>query len=668
MSLQLSTLPKFNLPQPSSAPVAPAAPAGSATSVTWPWTPLDVAWLKFLNSHQASTHALHDLLALLVSYQMGRGHACLDLELLWQDPSHLLDWSEAQVKALKQHSTHSSEAPSDLFSEPVNPWAEAAKSMPWAMGDHSPIVVSNQTNGQPRRIYLRRAWQAEQSIQAAIQTRLATHFEVPQDTEEKLKSLFGDEAQATDWQRVACAKALRAGITLITGGPGTGKTTTVVRLLALLQHAAKDQQQTLRIHLAAPTGKAASRLSASIQSALATLPEGWAEGIPSQAVTLHQLLQYNPDAAARKAPILATDLVVVDEASMIDLELMARLMACVPAHARMVLLGDKDQLASVEAGAVWSQLCEGAAQSDDHTQAHNNTAYTLPEQTAVLHVSRRFDASSGIGQWAKLINEGQHEALKEKWQALPITGQLPSDDLTEIQRWPDAWRERSQGALHPEVVNALKLGWTHWLSELKPLLQTGAVCDNAQALKLLNTFSEFQVLSALRQGAWGVQALNDRIAVALGLSANRDKSFQPQTSKDNWFIGRPIMVTRNDYHLNLMNGDVGQCLPTASGLRVAFPDGQGGVRWVLPSRLDAVETVWAMTVHKSQGSEYDHVLMVLPDRDAPVLTRELLYTGVTRAKTQLTWWAPNPAVLFNAVRQRVTRSGGLADGLFHPAK
>jgi ATP-dependent exoDNAse (exonuclease V) alpha subunit len=117
-----------------------------------------------------------------------------------------------------------------------------------------------------------------------------------------------------------------------------------------------------------------------------------------------------------------------------------------------------------------------------------------------------------------------------------------------------------------------------------------------------------------RQGAWGVQALNDRIAVALGLSANRDKSFQPQASKDHWFVGRPIMVTRNDYHLNLMNGDVGQCLPTASGLRVAFPDGQGGVRWVLPSRLDAVETVWAMTVHKSQGSEYDHVLMVLPDQ------------------------------------------------------
>jgi exodeoxyribonuclease V alpha subunit len=206
------------------------------------------------------------------------------------------------------------------------------------------------------------------------------------------------------------------------------------------------------------------------------------------------------------------------------------------------------------------------------------------------------------------------------------------------------------------------------LSLLKPLQKVDAVCEKVQALQLLNSFSEFQVLCALRQGPWGVEILNDRIAVALGLSPVREKSLPSNSSQDAWFVGRPVMVTRNDYHLNLMNGDVGQCLPTAHGLRVAFPDGKGGVRWVLPSRLDAVETVWAMTVHKSQGSEYDHVLMVLPDRDAPVLTRELLYTGVTRAKKHLTWWVPTPAVLIAAVGQRVTRSGGLADGLFHRSK
>ena len=461
---------------------------------------------------------------------------------------------------------------------------------------------------------------------------------------------------------------MRAGLTLITGGPGTGKTTTVVRLLALLQQAAHDQQATLRIHLAAPTGKAASRLSASIQLALASLPEGWGIGLPSQAVTLHQLLQYNPDAAARAAPSLATDLVVVDEASMIDLELMARLMKCVPAQARLVLLGDKDQLASVEAGAVWSQLCEGADQADNDTQAHLGKPYTLPEQTAVLHVSRRFHANSAIGQWAQLINAGDQQQLQKQWQALSNVSAADDVEKPELQRWPDAWRERPQGQLHPEVVHALRQGWSAWLEALKPLQQGDAICDNAQALQLLNRFSEFQVLCALRQGAWGVQSLNERIAMALGLSKNAERNFQPAKAQDAWFLGRPIMVTRNDYHLQLMNGDVGQCLPTANGLRVAFPDGKGGVRWVLPSRLDAVESVWAMTVHKSQGSEYEHVLLVLPDRDAPVLTRELLYTGVTRAKSRLSWWVPNATVLFNSVGQRVTRSGGLADALFHPSK
>ena len=638
--------------------------------ISWPWTALDMAWLQFLKSHQTTSDPLHDLLALLVSHQMGRGHACLDLDVLLQDPAHLLDWTDVQIKALTQFVATSkhNEQPSDLFSTPRNPWSEAAKSMPWAVGENSPILVSFQEDGQAQRVYLRRAWQAEQTIQSSIHARLSQNFEVPKDSQEKLNKLFGLQTEPTDWQRIACAKALRAGLTLITGGPGTGKTTTVVRLLALLQQSAHDQQTTLRIHLAAPTGKAASRLSSSIQLALASLPEAWGEGIPSKAVTLHQLLQYNPNAASRAAPLLATDLVVVDEASMIDLELMARLVKCVPAKARLVLLGDKDQLASVEAGAVWSQLCEGAAHADNATQAHATKPYTLSEQTAVLHVSRRFDANSAIGQWAQLINAGNLQQIQEQWQALSTASAEDGIESPAVQIWPDHWRDRPEGQLQPEVVHALRAGWSAWLQALKPLQQADAICDNALALQLLNRFSEFQVLCALRQGIWGVQSLNERIAMALGLSQSVERNFQPAKAQNGWFLGRPIMVTRNDYHLQLMNGDVGQCLPTVNGLRVAFPDGKGGVRWVLPSRLDAVETVWAMTVHKSQGSEYDHVLLVLPDRDAPVLTRELLYTGVTRAKSRLTWWVPNPSVLFNSVGQRVTRSGGLADTLFHPSK
>jgi exodeoxyribonuclease V alpha subunit len=629
---------------------------------------LDLAWLQFLKSHQPSSEALHDILALLVSYQMGRGHACLDLDVLWHAPAHLLAWSDPQIKALTSlvKANSSTLPPADLLAPEINPWAEAAMTLPWAQGEHSPLVIETNAVSAVVRIYLRRAWQAEQTIALTLQARLGQHFDVPPDADEKLNALFGKPGVQTDWQRVACAKALRSGLTLITGG--TGKTTTVVRLLALLQKAAQDGQQTLRIHLAAPTGKAASRLSTSIQNALSSLPDGWAKGIPTQAVTLHQLLQYNPEATARPAPVLATDLVVVDEASMIDLELMARLMKCVPLEARLVLLGDKDQLASVEAGAVWSQLCEGVAHADDHTSPNSTMAYTLSEQTAVLHVSRRFHANSAIGQWARLINEGQQQPLKSQWQTLPLTSAELIDAADEVQRCPEVWRERTQGQLHPSVAIALKNGWADWLMALKPLQTDNAICSNEQAFQLLSSFHKFQVLCALRQGAWGVQALNDAIAIALGLSKVPERSFQKASAQDAWFVGRPIMVTRNDYHLHLMNGDVGQCLPTANGLRVAFPDGKGGVRWVLPSRLDAVETVWAMTVHKSQGSEYDHVLMVLPDRDAPVLTRELLYTGVTRAKERLTWWVPSPAVLFNAVTQRVTRSGGLADRLFHGSK
>jgi exodeoxyribonuclease V alpha subunit len=180
------------------------------------------------------------------------------------------------------------------------------------------------------------------------------------------------------------------------------------------------------------------------------------------------------------------------------------------------------------------------------------------------------------------------------------------------------------------------------------------MCSDTQALVLLQALGHFQVLCALREGPWGVQVFNRAIARALGCAT------------EGWYAGRPVMVTRNDYNLKLMNGDIGLCLPTANGLRVAFAQtdqaGQSGVRWVLPSRLDAVETVFAMTVHKSQGSEFDHVALVLPDRIAPVLTRELLYTGITRAKDRLTLVVPQAGVLRQAVAQKILRSGGLSMG------
>ena len=372
--------------------------------------------------------------------------------------------------------------------------------------------------------------------------------------------------------------------------------------------------------------------------------------IPSVAVTLHKLLQVRSNMAEDAVPELAVDLVVVDEASMIDLEMMARLLAAVPLSASLILLGDKDQLASVEAGAVMGQLCAGADRghytADTLDWVAQNTGADLSawagngsaqaQQTVMLRFSRRFSDDSGIGQWAKAVNAGDVFTVEKLWHQTP-TWHLETPFTVNRLQPAQPYDQR--------LTALVQHGWQAWLQELQPLKSSAST--GAQAVAALQAFSQFQVLCAVREGPWGVQALNHRIATSLG--------FAPE----GWYAGRPVMVTRNDYNLKLMNGDIGLCLPQANGLRIAFSDGQGGIRWVLPSRLDAVESVFAMTVHKSQGSEFEHVCLVLPDRAVAVLTRELLYTGITRAKAQLTLVVPQAGVLLRSVGVKVLRSGGM---------
>lgn len=585
-----------------------------------PLTGLDKAFAQYLQQVQPSSDPQHSTLAAMASHQFGLGHACLDLATLapeWRQSAASLPWIQSQDEGEK---------------------------------NNSPLVLDGQ------RLYLRRNWNAEQSIRAAITARLAQPCPVPENLAESLAQLFeateatGAASTSPDWQKVACALAARKRFTLITGGPGTGKTTTVVRLLALLQSDPARQHAPLRMALAAPTGKAAARLGESIASAIQKLPAPMQQHVPDKAVTLHKLLQVRSNMAADPVPELAVDLVVVDEASMIDLEMMARLLAAVPLSASLILLGDKDQLASVEAGAVMGQLCADAdlghysadtlawvAQTTGaNLSAWSGEGSALAQQTVMLRFSRRFADDSGIGQWAKAVNAGDVSAVEKLWQQAP------------------AWRMEAQASVdhlqptqpHDQRLTALvQHGWQAWLQQLKPL--QSAACTDAQAVAALNTFARFQVLCAVREGPWGVEALNRRIATSLG--------FAPE----GWYAGRPVMVTRNDYQLKLMNGDVGLCLPQANGLRVAFPDGQGGIHWVLPSRLDAVESVFAMTVHKSQGSEFDHVCLVLPDRAVAVLTRELLYTGITRAKARLTLVVPQAGVLLRSAGLKVLRTGAL---------
>ena len=585
-----------------------------------PLTGLDKSLANLLHSKQPSDDPRHLWLAALTSHQWGRGHACLDLTALQHQPAALLGWSDVHAAAL----------PADVH--------QAANTLPWTQGDASPLVWVDDAQGA--RLYLRRAWTAEQNIRQHITQRLALPCEVPADLQQRLDDLFPKaDNDEPDMQRLACEVTAQNRITLITGGPGTGKTTTVVKLLSLL---VGTTSQDLRIHLAAPTGKAAARLTESISNALTRMPADVQTRIPIQAQTLHRLLQSH--SKTTRVHQLATDVVVVDEASMIDLEMMASLLQAVPPTARLILLGDKDQLASVEAGAVMSQLCTGSL---------------LQEQTVTLTHSHRFDATSGIGQWARTVNAevaDNSAALKTLWNATPdwlaslplqqrIDGDAPEPDVTRVQL---------VSASDAKLAGGLRHGWRHWLSLLAPHRSTKTIpatpCSDAQALALLKAFTEFCVLCAVREGPLGVAQLNAQIEHALRLGAS------------TWYVGRPVMVTRNDYALELMNGDIGLCLPGPDGvLRVAFPAADGGVRWVMPSRLDSVETVFAMTVHKSQGSEFAHVLLVIPAQESPVLTRELVYTGLTRARQRLTLWAPQLQVLWKACARRVLRSGGLGD-------
>jgi exodeoxyribonuclease V alpha subunit len=618
----------------------------SSWAQTAPLTGLDKSLANLLQSKQPSDDPRHLWLAALTSHQWGRGHACLDLAALPSEAGALLGWSDEQVALL----------PTDLH--------DAAATLAWTQGEASPLVLVQdigQENQQgysahSARLYLRRAWAAEQAIRQRITQRLALPCSVPADLQQRLDALFPptNTTKTTtpigaepDLQRLACEVAAQNRITLITGGPGTGKTTTVVKLLALL---VGTSPRDLHIHLAAPTGKAAARLTESIRNALTKMPADVKARIPTQAQTLHRLLQTHSRADTPHQ--LATDVVVVDEASMIDLEMMARLLQAVPPTARLILLGDKDQLASVEAGAVMSQLCTGAL---------------LRAQTVTLTHSHRFDAQSGIGQWAQAVNHASANhtpALKALWKAAPdwlaslplqqrLDGDTPEPDVTRLQL---------SSASDPQLAVGLRHGWHTWLTLLEAhrpsKTRSAAPCSDAQALDLLNAFTEFCVLCAVREGPQGVTQLNPQIERALGLGESA------------WYAGRPVMVTRNDYALNLMNGDIGLSLPDAHGvLRVAFAASAdpsapakaqtSPVRWVMPSRLESVETVFAMTVHKSQGSEFKHVLLALPAQDSPVLTRELVYTGLTRARERLTLWAPNVGILWNACARRVMRSGGL---------
>lgn len=638
---------------------------------------LDYALARFMLSQDAHL-APEGLLAVAWLAQMeGQGHSCLPLGQCLCQPDPGSGWLPAQRQewgALMER------LPARLES-----WIAALghSTCVWQPGQGpdraQPLVLDGNANAP--RLYLRRYWQYEQILRQQITARLQTPVEFDEHkATQVLDQLFVPSAQI-DWQKLACAIALRGRVSIITGGPGTGKTYTAARLLALLLALAPmahpvSHQRRLKVALAAPTGKAAARLKQSIDAALLTLapvmaaygdlPRLVAQIGPAQ--TLHRLLGARPDARSLRMNVrqpLDLDLLIVDEASMVDLAMMAGLLQAIPPHTRVVFLGDKDQLASVEAGAVFADLCRfvGAGQYSTETAAfaqrvagiglpdsslatqHNTPV--LAQHTVMLQHSHRFGGP--IGQLAHAVNQGNCSA------AMGVLAQSNAIIVYRSHATPEMVWDAAAG-VYDATCQGVAISYTHYLDVVRQGPADRSAQAHAQwAQEALAAFERVRVLCALREGPVGVEGLNRGIELALQARGWLQ-------ARGVWYAGRPVLVTRNDPTLGVFNGDCGLVLPGPTGqagLKAYFMQGDG-LKGISVSRLQQVETAFAMTVHKSQGSEFEHVILVVPPALGQPIGRELLYTGITRAKAGLTLLAPTPEALSAVIAHTTRRVSGLA--------
>ena len=587
---------------------------------------LDIHFTKFIGSLFSANNPSVSLATSLISNHTGKGHICLDLALL-------------------EKTRH--------FDENGDAWKYPNLSEPLAQlgnnnaigkpGEYKPIIFDG------NKLYLYRYWEYEDHLIRQIQKRMlqASNILDENKLKEGIERLF-QKGNEIDWQKIAACSALINSFAVISGGPGTGKTTTVVKILALFL----EQNVKSKILLAAPTGKAAARLQDSILATKEKIncSEAIKKQIPDTVQTIHRLLKKIPNSPYffhNDKNRLEVDILVIDEASMIDLPLMSKLFSSLPDTCRIILIGDKNQLASVEVGAVFGDICGGEktfcysqafcdkihslSGEEINTKGANNTK-TIQDNIIQLQKNYRFGDESGIASVSKAVIEKNTK--------------LALEQLTDIQysdvHFTDAPALKSSNKTVVETI----------LKGFKGLFQKNSIEET------FRVFEAFRILTPLRKGLTGVEQLNRLVESVL-----RNKGLIQQET--TWYHGRPILITRNDYSLNLFNGDTGIVLedPESNALRVYFQNHDGSCRKFLPQRLPEHETAYCMTVHKSQGSEFESVLFLLPDVYTPILTHEVIYTGISRAKKYVEIWGSH--VVFKAgVAASVERSSGLKEAFW----
>ncbi len=600
-------------------------------------TEIDRHFAEFIQKQEGGHDDKIWLAAALASQATQLGHVCLDIPLV----------------AGKKIRNDETEEDRGLVCPDRDSWLERLKlsRMVGFPGQYRPLILD-----QANRLYLYRYWMYEKRVASYLSDRKWLFETVDMDLLWNGIQRWFEKSEGMNRQQIGALIAVCSSLCLITGGPGTGKTSLVVKILALLLEQARGKP--LRIALAAPTGKAAARLKEAVDGAKTKFlgeASPLAAWLPQEAFTLHRLLgirQGDGQPRYHEEFRLPYHVVIVDEASMVDLPLMAKLVAALPGKGRLILLGDKDQLASVEPGAIFGDICTalGADLPPDEfwrivgreelskVDARRARDPQKEKLKPVISLTKnyRFDETSSLGRLSVAVNEGDGAG------ALDILQKAGEEGLS--------WKYLKGLSDFEESIRRLAQ------SDLFSYLSASSIVEAFAA------FTNLRVLCALRIGPYGVIAVNHLIESELA----RVGQIRP---RERWYHGQPILITQNDYRLKLFNGDVGLIFSEGQSakeqpgsLRAYFPIEGGNFRDILPSRLPQHETVFAMTVHKSQGSEFDQVVLILPSESSELLTRELVYTAVTRAKRSLEVWG-NEEVFMQSVSRKVDRRSGLRDYL-----